>query len=132
MIKKVIFSYAFDSFSLLFPFYIPIYESLPLLFNVLLLFKEYWDEFTLITLYKRVNHSFFVSKSLFRSQKTSDFLEKPKSEFSTLHLTFLVQSIVLKILLFCLKYTVTILHLGFCVCNLLPQFFFFFCLFSSL
>ena len=54
----------------------------------LLLFPFYPQEWIApVALYKRATVSyslFFKSKSRFRSQKTSNLLEKPKSEFPTL------------------------------------------------
>ena len=76
-------------------------ESLPLLFAHSLFFKEPLEQFAHVTHYKRAavsdslrslmttgdgsNLLFFMSESLSRSQKTSESLEKPMSEFPTLN-----------------------------------------------
>ena len=62
-LKKFLFLVVVDSFSLLSPFFMSKSESVPSLFAPSL---------------------FFTSKSFFRSQKTSNSLEKPMSEFPTL------------------------------------------------
>ena len=75
-------------------------EVLPLLFAQLLFFKELWEWFAFVALDKRATvrelfpslfkkidrerFTIFLSKSHFRSQKTSNSLKKPMSKFPTL------------------------------------------------
>ena len=66
-----------------FTLFMPKSESLPSLFTPSLFFKEGRQRFTLIALYKRAT----LSESLFRSQETSDSLEKPQVEFPTMPCT---------------------------------------------
>ena len=96
--KKVVFFIMF--FFTVFPLFMPKSELLSSLFADSLFTKE---QITLVTLFKRANlsdslwslltkeqHDQFalfperIAISLFRSQKTSDLLKKPKSEFPTL------------------------------------------------
>ena len=88
--KLSIFHHVFDRFWLLFPFY-ALEQIAPLLF-----FKEQREQFVLIALYKRATGSDLL-QSLFRSQKTSDSMEKPKSEIpnSAVHCTGPVDKILL-------------------------------------
>ena len=62
-------------------------ESLLSLFAQSRLFKEQWEQFALVALYKRAT----VSESFFLSQKTSDWREKPMSEVLTLVVTLPIQ-----------------------------------------
>ena len=109
-----IFHHVFDSFSQFFLF-MPMSESLQSLFALSLFFKEQWEQFALIALYRRATVSeslqslftkewlqaicsfpkgnrYFAlylqktSDSLFAHKKTSDSLEKPKSKISTLQI----------------------------------------------
>ena len=109
-----IFHHVFDSFSQFFLF-MPMSESLQSLFALSLFFKEQWEQFALIALYRRATVSeslqslftkewpkaicsfpkgnrYFAlylqktSDSLFAHNKTSDSLEKPKSKISTLQI----------------------------------------------
>ena len=77
-------------------------ESLPKLFAHSLFFKERLERFTPVALYKRATMSnslrslmtksnrsdslFFMSEFLFHSQKMSESLQKPMSEFPTLYI----------------------------------------------
>ena len=90
-------------FLTVFPLFMPKREFLSLLFAQLLFFKEGWEQFAPVARYKRatVSDSLTVLMTkerreqfalihkriaplLFRSQKTSDSLEKQMSEFLTL------------------------------------------------
>ena len=77
--KKLYFSPFFWQFFTTFPLFMPKSKSLLSLFAMSLFFKERWEQFALF--HKR------IAISLFCSQKTSDSLKKPKSEFPTVEKT---------------------------------------------
>ena len=77
--KKLYFSPFFWQFFTTFPLFMPKSKSLLSLFAMSLFFKERWEQFALF--HKQ------IAISLFCSQKTSDSLKKPKSEFPTVEKT---------------------------------------------
>ena len=95
-LEKFIFFACFNSFSLLFPLLCPIMNRSHRSLLSCSLQNSDHKQIAPVALYKRATVSdflvqsdgsdllFFTSQSLLHSQKTSDSLEKPKSEFSTL------------------------------------------------
>ena len=68
--KSSFFSYVFDSFSLLSPFFMPKGKLLLSLFTQSLFLKERWERFAIVAFKKRAtmrDSLFFMSESLFRS-----------------------------------------------------------------
>ena len=103
-LKKTYFLYVFDTFSQFFHLSMPKSEALPSFFAQWLCFKELWERFALVALYKRVTMSdslrLLMTKEwreqftlfhkrinllLFRSQKRVIHSKKTMSIFQTLH-----------------------------------------------
>ena len=94
-------------FLTVFPLFMPKSNSLTMIIDRSLFFKERLGRFTPVALYKRATMSnslrslmtksnrsdslFFMSEFLFRSQKMSESLQKPMSKFPTLYIDRVLQ-----------------------------------------